>query len=66
MFIAIIFCQVQITELHTRQFKSFPNSKYLAVTYSIYFVKVASKRLVFQLCTCSGMCLLLNWQNCTL
>ena len=41
MFIAIIFCQARITEFHTRQFISFPNSKYLAVTFSIYFIKVA-------------------------
>ena len=59
MFIAIIFCQARITEFHTRQFKSFPNSKYLAITFSINF-KRQSKRLVFQLCTCFGMCLLLN------
>ena len=41
MFIAIIFCQAQITEFRTRQFKSFHNSKYLAVTFSIYLIKVA-------------------------
>ena len=31
----------ELSEFHTRQFKSFQNSKYLAVTFSIYFVKVA-------------------------
>ena len=41
MFIAIIFCQARITEFRTHQFKSFQNSKYLAVTFSIYFIKVA-------------------------
>ena len=40
MFIAIIFCQARITEFHTCHFKSFPNSKYLAITFSINF-KVA-------------------------
>ena len=34
MFIAIIFCQAQITKFGTRQFKSFPNSKYLAIAFS--------------------------------
>ena len=37
MFIAIIFCQARITKFHTRQFKSFPNSKYLAIAFSINF-----------------------------
>ena len=46
MFITIIFCQVRITEFHTRQFKSFPNSKYLAITFSITF-KVAVNILFF-------------------
>ena len=41
MFIAIIFCQRELAEFHTRQFKSFQNSKYLAITFSIYFIKVA-------------------------
>ena len=40
MFIAIIFCQARITEFRTRHFKSFPNSKYLAIEFSINF-KVA-------------------------
>ena len=40
MFIAIIFCQARITEFRTRHFKPFPNSKYLAITFSINF-KVA-------------------------
>ena len=40
MFIAIIFCQARITEFRTHQFKSFPTSKYLAITFSINF-KVA-------------------------
>ena len=57
MFITIIFCQARFTKFHTRQFKSFSNSKYLAITFSINF-KVAKYRLIFQLCTCSGMCLL--------
>ena len=46
MFIAIIFCQVRITEFRTCQFKSFPNSKYLAITFSITF-KVAVNILFF-------------------
>ena len=46
MFIAIIFCQARITEFCTRQFKSFPNSKYLAITFSIYF-KVAKSTSCF-------------------
>ena len=46
MFIAIISCQVRITEFCTRQFKSFPNSKYLAITLSINF-KVAVNVLFF-------------------
>ena len=37
MFITTIFCQAQFTEFHTRQFKSFSNSKYLAITFSINF-----------------------------
>ena len=40
IFIAIIFCQAQITEFCTRHFKSFPNSKYLAIAFSFNF-KVA-------------------------
>ena len=43
--------------------------KYLALAFSIYFVKNKQykvKRLCFQLCTCSGMCLSLNWYNCKL
>ena len=31
----------ELSEFRTRQFKSFSNSKYLAITFSIYFVKVA-------------------------
>ena len=46
MFIAIIFCQAQITKFHTHQSKSFPNSKYLAITFSITF-KVAVNVLFF-------------------
>ena len=64
MFTPIIFCQARFTKFRTRQFKSFSNSKYLAIAFSINFK--SSKRLLFQLCTCSGMCLLLNWKNCTL
>ena len=64
MFIANIFCQARITEHRTRQFKSFPNSNYLAIAFSINF-NVAIN-VFFQPCTCSRMCLLLNWQNCTL
>ena len=60
MFTPIIFCQVRFTEFRTRQFKSFSNSKYLAIAFSINFK--SSKLLLFQLCTCSGMCLLLNWK----
>ena len=63
MFITIIFYQVRFTEFRTHQFKSFSNSKYVAIALSF---KVAVKHLIFQLCTCSGMCLLLNWKNCTL
>ena len=46
MFIAMIFCQARITKFCTRQFKSFPNSKYLAITLSINF-KVAVNILFF-------------------
>ena len=46
VFIAIIFCQAQITEFRTCQFKSFPNSKYLAIAFSINF-KVAVNILFF-------------------
>ena len=46
MFIANIFCQAQITEFHTHQFKSFPNSKYLATAFNINF-KVAVNILFF-------------------
>ena len=46
MFIANIFCQARITEFRTRQFKSFPNSKYLATAFSINF-KVAVNILFF-------------------
>ena len=53
----------ELSEFRTCQFKSFQNSKYLAVAFSIYFFKVAEYRLAFKLCTCSGMCLLLNWQK---
>ena len=38
MFIAIIFCQAQITEFRTRQFESFPNSKYL-LSHSVSILK---------------------------
>ena len=37
MFITIIFCQARFIDFHTRQFKSFSNSKYLAITFSINF-----------------------------
>ena len=40
MFITIIFCQARFTEFRTHQFKSFSNSKYLAIAFSINF-KVA-------------------------
>ena len=46
MFITIIFCQVRFTEFRTRQFKSFSNSKYLAIAFSIKF-KVAVNILFF-------------------
>ena len=46
MFITNIFCQARITEFRTRQFKSFPNSKYLATAFSINF-KVAVNILFF-------------------
>ena len=45
MFITTIFCQAQFTESHTRQFKSFSNSKYLAIAFSINFK--SSTRLYF-------------------
>ena len=35
MFIMTIFCQARFTEFHTHQFKSFSNSKYLAIAFSI-------------------------------
>ena len=63
MFITIIFYHARFTEFRTRQFKSFSNSKYLAIAFSF---KVAVNIFIFQLCTCSRMCLLLNWKNCTL
>ena len=81
----------ELSEFHTHQFKSFQNSKYLAVAFSTCFIKVAKSTsclsslymlrnvlivklaklytvnlYFFQLCTRSGMCLLLNWQHCTL
>ena len=40
MFIAIIFCQAQITKFCTHHCKSFPNSKYFAIAFNINF-KVA-------------------------
>ena len=46
MFITNILCQARITEFHTHQFKSFPNSKYLATAFSINF-KVAVNILFF-------------------
>ena len=45
MFITTIFCQAQFTEFHTHQFKSFSNSKYLAIAFSINFK--SSTRLYF-------------------
>ena len=44
MFITIIFYQVRFTEFRTRQFKSFPNSKYLPIAFSF---KVAVNVLFF-------------------
>ena len=41
MFITIIFSQRELSKFCTRQIKSFSNSKYLAITVSIYFIKVA-------------------------
>ena len=37
MFITTIFCQARCTKFCTRQFKSFSNSKYLAIAFSINF-----------------------------
>ena len=33
----------KLSEFHTHQIKSFSNSKYLAITVSIYFIKVAKQ-----------------------
>ena len=44
MFITIIFYQATFTEFRTRQFKSFSNSIYLAITFSF---KVAVNVLFF-------------------
>ena len=45
MFITTIFCQAQFTEFRPHQFKSFSNSKYLAIAFSINFI--SSTRLYF-------------------
>ena len=58
----------ELFKFRTRKFKSFQNITYLSHSV-IIFVKdknCKGKHLYFQLCTCSRMCLLLNWQNCKL
>ena len=56
----------ELFEFCTLKIKSFQNTSLNFCIQVIIFLKtkLQSKRLYFQLCTCSGMCLLLNWQTC--
>ena len=56
MFITIIFYQARYTKFLTRQFKSFSNSKYLAITFSFKVAVLYMLRNV----------LIVKLENCTL
>ena len=53
-----------------KKLKPFQHITQLSHSHNYFFkkkqTKLQSKRLYFQLCTRSRMCLLLNWQTCKL